>query len=134
MAGRARAGLTPREGRRFGFTVGAACGILAGLSLWRGHAIVPVLLGALGVSLILAALVVPGRLGPVHDRWMGLAVAISKVTTPIFMSLVYYLVLTPTGLIMRLFGHRPLRARQTEGGFWVRRDTDDTRSDLTRQF
>lgn len=126
--------MSPREGRRFGLTVGTAFGILAGISLWRGHEIVPLVLGGLGGALLIGGLVIPGRLGPVHDLWMALAVAISKVTTPIFMGLVFYLVLTPTGLIMRLFGHRPLRARSIDGGFWVKKDPAEAHSDLTRQF
>ena len=134
MAGRVRAGLTPREGRRFGFTVGGAFFVIAAISLWRGHEIVPLVLGGLGGALVLGGLIVPGRMGPVYERWMALAVAISKVTTPIFMGIVYYLVLTPTGLVMRLLGHRPLRAEPVDEGFWVRRDADDTRSNLTRQF
>lgn len=134
MAGRVRAGLTPSEGRRFGLTVGGAFWVFAAISLWRGHEIVPMVLGGLGGALVLGGLIVPGRMGPVYDRWMALAVAISKVTTPIFMGLVYYLVLTPTGLVMRLFGHRPLRAKPVDDGFWVQREDDDTRSNLTRQF
>ena len=38
----------------------------------------------------LAALVVPTHLGPVQRAWMGLAHAISKVTTPIFMGVVFF--------------------------------------------
>lgn len=134
MAGRIRAGLTPKEGRRFGLTVGAAFWVIAAISLWRGHEIPPLILGALGSALVVGGLVVPGRMGPVYDRWMAFAVAISKVTTPIFMGVVYYLVLTPTGLIMRLFGHRPLEAESDDDGFWVQREPDATRSNLTRQF
>ncbi len=134
MAERVRAGLSPREGRRFGLTVGGAFWVIAAISLWRGHEIVPLVLGALGASLVLGGLLIPGHMGPVFDRWMAFAMAISKVTTPIFMGIVYYLVLTPTGLIMRLFGHRPLRAKSTDGGFWVKKDPEEARSNLTRQF
>ena len=38
-----------------------------------------------GAARASAALVVPTQLGPVERAWMGLAHAISKVTTPIFM-------------------------------------------------
>ncbi len=59
-----------------------------GLTLWRGHEVASTVLGTIGGLLILGGLVVPGRMGPVYDRWMAMAVAISKVTTPIFMSIV----------------------------------------------
>jgi len=52
--------------------------------------------------------------------WMGLAEAISKVTTPIFLSVLYFIVVTPAGLVMRLFGRKPLR-HGGPAGFWVAR-------------
>jgi hypothetical protein len=122
--------LTPAEGRKFALTVGIAFVVLAGLSKWRGHVVPPLVLGGLGIALVLAGLVLPGHLSGVHRAWMGLAHALSKVTTPIFMGLVYYLVLTPIGLIMRALGKNPLHHGGESG--WVRRD--QTRSDLQRQF
>lgn len=80
---------------------------------------------ALGGVLALAGLVVPARLGPVHRTWMGLAQLLSQVTTPVFMGVVYFLILTPTGGIMRLFGRNPIRRLLSEGSFWVRRPARD---------
>lgn len=126
--------LTPAEGRKFAVTVGIAFLVLAGISFWRGHRIPVIVLGALGAVLLLAGLVVPGQLGPVYRAWMGLALAISKVTTPIFMSLVYFLVLTPTGVVMRRVGHRALQHAADGGSYWQRRPQGERASDLTRQF
>ena len=126
--------LTPAEGRKFGLTVGAAFLVLAGISYWRGHRIPVIVLGALGALLVLAGLLIPGQLGPVYRGWMGLAAAISKVTTPIFMAIVYFLVLTPAGLIMRLVGHRPLEHEAVNGSYWQRRPEGERVADMTRQF
>ena len=127
--------LTPREGRKFGLTVGIAFGVLAGVSRWRGHDIAPAVLGGLGGLLLLGGLLAPGKLGPIHRGWMGFAHALSKITTPIFMGLVYFVVLTPTGLVMRLFGKRPLRAKEARGGFWTEHDPRSNEAgSLTRQF
>ena len=133
LEGRIRTRLSAREGRRFGLVVGSAFLLIAAISLWRGHQVPPLVLGALGGALWFGGLVLPGHMSPVYHAWMGFAHALSKVTTPVFMTIVYLLVLTPTGLVMRLFGHRPLRARSTDGGFWVGKDTDAT-GDLSRQF
>ena len=125
--------MTPSEGRRFGFTVGTAFGLLAVIGLWRGHLVVPGVLAAAGGCLVLAALAIPGRLGPVYRIWMGGAHAISRVTTPIFLGIVYLLVLTPAGLLMRLLGRNPLRHEESETGYWKVRDPGQ-RSSLDRQF
>ncbi len=132
MAKRSPARLSPAEGRKFAFTLTGAFGVFAGVSWWRGGETVPLVLGNLAAAFALGGLLVPGQLGPVHRAWMGLAHAISKVTTPIFMGVVYFLVITPIGLLRRTFGGNPLRAHQGVTG-WVDR-TQSPRGDLTRQF
>lgn len=126
--------LTAAEGRKFGLTVGAAFLVLAAISLWRGHRIPMIVLGALGVVLVLAALIIPRQLGPVERAWMGLAEAISKVTTPIFMGAVYFLVLTPAGVVLRLVGHRALQHQPVNGSYWQQRPAGQRTGDITRQF
>ena len=124
--------MTPREGRRFGLTVGAAFCVLGGVFLFRGREVPAVVAFVLGGLLLAAGLLIPGRLGPVYDAWMGLAKAMSKVTTPIFMGLVYFLVFAPMGILRRATGKNPL-ARPGEAGVWIPRDPA-RRSDMDRQF
>lgn len=128
-----RTGLTRSEGRRFGATVGGAFLALAGLLFWRDHVVPAAIAAAIGALLVLGGLAIPDRLGPVHAAWMGLAKLLSKVTTPIFMGVVFFLVITPAGLVMRLFGRNPLEHQPDETGFWVRRDTSEQHS-MERQF
>jgi len=125
--------LTPQEGRKFGLTVGAAFAVLAAIGFWRGHLIVPGALAMLGTLLALAGATIPGRLGPVYHTWMRGAHAISKVTTPLFLSIVYLVVLTPSGLIMRALGRQPLRHPESKTGYWIEREPGQS-SNLDRQF
>jgi len=126
--------LTPAEGRKFALTVGIAFAVLGGISYWRGHSRVGPTLAALGGLLLLAGVVVPGRLGPVQRAWMGLAMLLSKVTTPIFMGVVYFVVLAPIGLIRRGLGKNALVVPESsDGGFWISR-ADTPPAPLTRQF
>jgi hypothetical protein len=115
--------------------VGAAFLALAGLVVWRGHALEAPVFAGLGGALVLAALLVPARLGPVYRLWMGLGVAISRVTTPVFMGLIYFAVLTPTGLLRRLTGHNRLVRPRVNKSFWVARRTEARqRTDMEHQF
>ena len=132
MAGTIPARLSVADGRKFGVQVGLAFLVLAGILVWRDHSRAAATLGMLGSSFVLAGLVVPGRLGPVYRGWMRLALGISKVTTPIIMAVLYFLVLTPIGLIARAFGHRPLVHARESASFWVKRSTPG--SDLEQQF
>jgi len=127
--------LTAEEGRKFGLTVGAAFLALSGLLWWRGRHSAALVFMALGSLLVLAGLVVPARLGPVQRAWMGFAHLLSRVTTPLFMGIVYFLILTPTGGIMRLFGRNPIRRPLSDGSFWVRRPAGEgQRGRMEHQF
>lgn len=126
--------LTAAEGRKFAFTVGAAFLVLAAFVWWRQHPTLLKVFGALGGTLVLLGVAVPARLGPLFRAWMGLAHAISKVTTPIFMGVVYFAVVTPIALLMRVLGKAPLRVDRSAATFWSTRDPEKRRSDLTRQF
>ena len=125
--------LTPREGRKFGLTVGIAFLVLSGIVVWRGHLQVATVLGGLGGALALAGVVVPQHLGPVYRAWMALAHALSKVTTPIFMGLVYFVVITPAGLLRRTLSRNPMVAMSRDGSVWVPRDPEKV-GDMERQF
>jgi hypothetical protein len=133
MAERIPARLSPAEGRRFALTVGLAFLVLAGISAWRGHILPPRILGSLGALLLIAGLVIPGQLGPVYRAWMGLAHALSKVTTPIFLGVVYFIVLTPIALLARLMGRHPMRHDSKEGSYWTPMSSGG-RSNLETQF
>lgn len=125
--------LTPREGRRFAFTVGAAFLVLASISAWRGHYVPPRIFAALGAAFLAAGVAVPGRLSGVHRLWTSLGIAVSKVTSPIVIAAVYFLVITPIGGVIRLFARNPLRHPERDGGFWIP-SASDGRSDLESQF
>lgn len=122
----------PAQGRKFGVTVGLAFALLATISWWRGHHLPVYLLGALGGLLIVAGLLIPRRLGPVERAWMQLAVLISKVTTPVFMGVVYFLVLLPVGLVMRAFGRNAVRHQPVNDSYWAPRS--DARGTMLNQF
>lgn len=123
---------TARDGRRFAFPVGTAFFALAGILWWRDHATPMWVTAGLGAALYVAGTVAPGQLGPVYRAWMKLALLISKVTTPIFMGVVYFVVFTPAGWIMRLFGKRPIVHRPEAGSYW--RPAQKLHRDLRRQF
>ena len=75
--------LSRAELRRFGLVVGGAFLVLAAVLWWRGQGLAPTIAATLGTALVAGGLLVPGRLGPVYRGWMGLAVLLSKVTTPV---------------------------------------------------
>lgn len=146
MAQRVPAGLSESKGRRFGLSVGGAFLVLAGILWWRANngaalsvdvewgvrRVLAATFGTVGLLLAFAGLAVPASLGPVERGWMSMAHAMSKITTPIVMGVVYFVVLTPTALIMRAFGNNPLRRVKHDESAWITRTAG--KSDLRRQF
>ncbi|HEU4565448.1 MAG TPA: SxtJ family membrane protein [Gemmatimonadaceae bacterium] len=123
-----------RELRGFAFTVGAAFVALALLLAWRARPAAAAVVAAPGAALLLAGALAPARLGGVHRWWMGLALAISRVTTPVLMGVIYFAVITPVGVLMRLAGRRALGPPRGAASAWVDRPAGARASDLRRQF
>ena len=85
----------------------------------RWDAIAIVLL-AIGAAFALAALLAPHSLAPLYRPWMRLAEALGWFNTRVLLILIYYLVVTPIGLIMRLFRRSPLSVEERDGSLWQR--------------
>ncbi len=99
---------------------------------WRDRSLPLYVFGGLAIGLIAAGLIIPGQLGPVYRAWMGLARVISKVTTPAFMGIVFFVVIAPVGLLMRLFGRNPIRHRAVNQSYWA--PPNQSRGGLKNQF
>jgi len=111
-----------KEIRKFGAIAFLFFGILFAIGLWRQKAVITYLFG--GFSLLgLGFLLLPAPLRPVYKGWLKITHFIGKITTIIILTLAYYLAITPTALIKRLFGGRPLSIKPDKNisSYWVSR-------------
>ncbi len=101
--------------REFGLTTGGIVAGLFGLFFpWVLERPIPRWPWVIAGVLVIWGLAAPMSLRPVYRGWMKLGLLLSKVTTPIIMGVVFFLVVTPTGLLRRLSGKDSL-ARRFEG-------------------
>ncbi len=129
--------LTAAEGRRFGLTLAGGFALLGALAWWRGRSSLAAVLLVLALLAALAALLVPTRLGGVQRGWTALGLALSRVTTPIFYSVLYLVVMTPMGWIRRTVGRSPLARDPAADSYWIARDQlseEERRRGMERQF
>ncbi len=101
--------VTKRQLRSFGLLTGGIWAVIGVLPwVFRGA---PVRLWAIVLSALLAGfgLAWPAALHYPYRGWMTLGHALGWINSRILLSLVFYLVVTPMGAIMRLFGHDPMR-------------------------
>ena len=132
----AAARLSVAAGRRFAATLALGFGVLALVFLWRERLLLSRVAMALAGLLALAGLVLPGRLGTVERLWTRFGMALGRITAPLFIGVVYWLIITPFGVLRRTLGRSPITHRNGGDSFWVVRpkDTRDPRERMTRQF
>ena len=108
--------------RSFGVVFAAASAVLALLPLLRGR---DLRLWALIVAAAFlgAALLRPALLAPLNRLWSRLGSLLGRVTNPIIMGLVFFLLITPMAVILRLRGNDPLRLRLApeRESYWIER-------------
>ena len=68
----------------------------------------------------------PTLLAPLNLVWFRFGMLLGKIVTPIVMGLLFFLTITPIGLIMRATGKDPLRTRlEPEAeSYWQKRDAE----------
>ena len=91
----------------------------------------------LGIELmvVLAALLLPVILTPVHWLLSKFSQVVSKVLNPLILAVVFYLVVTPMGVIMRLFGYDPMAMKsKTDNGSYRKTSDKHTSEHFERPF
>jgi hypothetical protein len=75
-------------------------------------------------AFLLVALALPRVLHPLNLLWTRFGRLLSKVTNPIITGLMFYVIFTPAGLLLRLFGKDLLRLKydRSAPSYWIRRD------------
>ena len=101
-----------RKLRKFGFTVGGVFTALLIIFVLRHKHHVPFYVSAVaGPTLLAGALLWPRALAPVERGWSMLAHALGWINTRILLAFVFFVVLAPIALFMRIIGKDPLERR-----------------------
>ena len=101
-----RQDLSPKELREFGVVTGSIVAALFGLFFpWLLDRPIPWWPWILAATLIAWAMVAPASLRLVYGVWMRFGLIMSRITTPIILGIVFFLVVLPTGFVRRLLGH-----------------------------
>ena len=122
--------------RSFGFLAALVLAAYGCSPLFRGGPVHWWALGASGAVLSLALIWAP-LLHPAAWLWMRVSLILSRVLTVISMGLLFFLVITPTGLVRRLFVRDPLRLRRDPdaASYWlVRRPPGPAPESMANQF
>lgn len=109
--------------RSFGVLVAGALALFSAYAEYRGATILKVwgsLVAALALGLV--AVVAPNLLTPFNKAWMKLGDLMGKVVSPLVLGVIFFVLITPIGLVSRLFGRDELRLKKTNASsYWIDR-------------
>jgi hypothetical protein len=105
--------------------VGGAFAVLGAMSWLRGHVVPPRVFLVVAMALALPALIAPAALGPVQRAWMRGAAVLGRVNARIMLTVVFFVVLVPIGLVLRCFRDPLDRSLEDgRGSQWVKREPE----------
>jgi hypothetical protein len=128
--------VSDKQARKTALIVAAVLALISLWNIYRGRFTVVAVFGGIAVLLTLIGLFVPVAARGFHRLWMGIAGVLGYVNSRILLTILYYLLLTPYGLISRLFGRDPLDRRgASRDTYWVKREsTRQTQQQFERLF
>ena len=87
------------------------------------------------ISLILLSLGLMNSkiLTPLNKLWFRFGIFLGKIISPVIMGIIFFLVVTPIGLIMRLLGKDVLNLKYSENkSYWIEKDGPESK--MKNQF
>ena len=109
--------------RKFRITMVIVLILLGGLLFWREKSYYFYFF-ILAIAFIVPSLATPVVLKPFHKVWMTISIILGWIMTRMILYVLFYLVVTPTGLLSRLFGKQFLDLKIDKGtsSYWIPRD------------
>ena len=122
--------------RSFGLTFAVIFTLVSAWLFWRNGKYWPVTVGAAALFL-LGAFAYPGVLHPLNAAWMRFGLLLNRIVSPIVMGVIFFGLLTPVAVLMRLRGRDALQRRfdPTCASYWIKRiPPGPDASSFPRQF
>jgi len=115
--------VAPPSNRSFGTLFVVVFMLLGCYWWWRNNTLFPWAFG-LSALILLVTLARPDWLGPANRAWMKLAELLHRVVSPVALGIMFFLVLTPMALVMRLTGRDAMKRRFDPAAttYWLERD------------
>lgn len=110
---------TKSDFRKFGITMGLFLVVFAGFLFWRGKESFEIFLIS-GLLLCVLGLTIPAVLKPIYWGWMVLGAILGWIMTRVILGLLFYVVITPIGLLSRSFGNQFLELKwdKSKESYW----------------
>ena len=102
--------------RNFGLVLGSLFAAFFGIwPMFRSHPAIHVWPWCVAALLWVLALLQPSMLSYLYDGWTRLGWVLGWVNTRVILTLIYLVLITPLGMVMRLFGRDRMARRFDQG-------------------
>jgi large-conductance mechanosensitive channel len=109
--------------RSFGLFFTGVFLLAGGYVLYK--AVSTILAGALlfvAALFLIITIVSPSLLVPLNRAWFSLGILLGKIVNPLVLGVVFFIVITPVAMVMRLAGRDALRMRKKSvNSYWIER-------------
>lgn len=90
---------------------------------------------ALGIIFLLITFIKAEILRPLNRMWMILGMSLGMIVSPIILGVIFFLIFSPIGILMRLFGRDELHLQQkNKSSFWINREQNNQPNSYKFQF
>ena len=122
--------------KKFGITMGVIITIIGLYLFWKSNDYFKHFFSVAAVFFTLG-LILPASLKYVYKAWMSMAVVMGFIMTKIIMVIIFYLIVTPIGLIASITGKKflDMKIDPSANSYWLTRDqAPKVKADYERQF
>lgn len=127
---------TDKDVRKFGLTIGIVLMLIGGILLYYDR-VSYYYFWLAALFLLIPAAVSPSILRPLNKVWMILAILLGWFMTRVILSILFYLILTPIGLIGKILGKEflDIKWKKKSDSYWLKREKKSPEKiDYERQF
>ena len=114
-----------KEIRKFALVIAIAMGVIGIFISLKTHNLdVSIWLWGIGLLFLILGFILPIILRPVYSLWMLLAYFIGGIVSRVILTVLFYVVLTPIGLVLRLLGKDILNQKldKNQKSYWVKKN------------
>lgn len=91
---------------------------------------------AIAIGLLAVAVGRPRLLAPANRHWLQFGLLLQRIVNPLVMAVLFFAVVTPFAVAMRLAGKDPMRRKSDSAAatYWLERERAPAHSSMNNQF
>jgi predicted membrane protein len=86
----------------------------------------------IAIVLLLITILKPSIFRPLNKIWIKFGVFLGKFISPIIMFIIFFAVVTPTGILMKIFRKDTMNLKSNRSSYWINRSSKPGK--MNKQF